>query len=75
MCKRNFALDENHSGLVFDDKHFLCEICQGSRSDIELDNWIHTEIHDESKGMPIALWLIHEKNKDKTIMSMSSKKL
>ena len=75
MCKRNFSLDENYSGLVFDDTHFLCEICHGSHSDLEVDDWVHSELHDESKGMPIGLWLIHEKNKNKTIMSMSTKNL
>jgi len=35
---------------------------------------MHTIMQDPSGGMPIALWLIHEQNKDKTIMSMSTKK-
>jgi len=74
MCNRKIALDENLSGMVFGDKHFLCEDCYDTHSEEELDNWMQTTMRHPSRGMPIALWLIHEQNKDKTIMSMSVKK-
>ncbi len=74
MCNRKIALDENPSGMVFGDKHFLCEDCYDTHSEEELDNWMQTTMQHPSRGMPIALWLIHEQNKDKTIMSILAKK-
>jgi len=74
MCKRKITLNENSLGLVFEDKHFLCEGCHNTHSEDELDSWIQTTMQDPSRGMPMALWLIKEQNKDKTIMSMSTEK-
>jgi len=61
------SLNENLSGLVFNDEHFLCEDCC---SEEDLSNWTKTVMQDSQNGMPIALWLIHEQNKDKTMMTM-----
>jgi hypothetical protein len=61
-------LRENPSGLVFDDEHFLCEDCS-QLSEYALSQWTKTVMQSPSKGMPIALWLIHEQNKDKSILS------
>ena len=69
MCNRRFDLNDNLSGLVFNNHHFLCQGCTHDLSDDNLDNWKKTVMQSPSKGMPIALWLIHEQNKDKTIMS------
>ena len=74
MCNHKITLDENSLGLVFDDKHFLCEGCHDTHSEEELNCWMHTIMQAPSGGMPITLWLIHEQNKNKTIMSMSTKK-
>jgi hypothetical protein len=74
MCNQKITINENSLGFVFEDKHFLCEGCHGSHSEEELNSWMHTIMQDPSGGMPIALWLIHEQNKGKTIMSMSTKK-
>jgi hypothetical protein len=67
-------LKTNLSGLVYDDKHFLCEKCHDNYSDEKLYDLIKTKMKDPKKGMPISLWLIHEQNKDKTFMTRSLKK-
>jgi hypothetical protein len=69
LCNRDMTLKTNLSGLVYDDKHFLCEQCHDNHSNEELDDWIKTKMKDPKKGMPISLWLIHEQNKDKTFMT------
>jgi transposase-like protein len=74
LCNRDMLLKTNLSGLVYDDKHFLCEKCHDNHSDEELYDWIKTKMKDPKKGMPISLWLIHEQNKDKTFMTRSLKK-
>ena len=63
------TLSEHPSGLVFEDEHFLCEDCRNTHSEEDLMNWTKTVMQSPQNGMPIALWLIHEQNKDKTIMS------
>jgi hypothetical protein len=74
LCNRDIELNSNLSGLVFDDKHFLCEKCHGNHSEGELNDWIKTKMSDPKKGMPISLWLIHEQNKNKTFMTRLIKK-
>lgn len=73
LCNRDITLNTNLSGLVFDDKYFLCEECHGTHSHEELDAWVKTIMKDPKTGMPISLWLIHEQNKDKTFMTRTSK--
>ncbi|MEF8879471.1 MAG: hypothetical protein V5A64_03660 [Candidatus Thermoplasmatota archaeon] len=63
-------MDENLSGLVFDDQHFLCEECCNKYTDEEIYNLTESVMHEPGKGMPIALWLLHEQNKDKLMMSV-----
>jgi len=74
VCNKRMLLDEHPLGLVFKDKHFLCEKCHDDHSDEELHDWIKTKMNDPKKGMPISLWLIHEQNKDKTFMTRTIKK-
>ncbi len=74
LCNRDMTLKTNLSGLVYDDKHFLCEQCHDDHSNEELDDWIKTKMKDPKKGMPISLWLIHEQNKDKTFMTKKMNK-
>jgi len=64
------SLNENLSGLVFNDEHFLCEDCCSNHSEEDLSNWTKTVMQNPQNGMPIALWLIHEQNKDKTMMTV-----
>jgi hypothetical protein len=68
FCNRHIKLNTNLSGLVFDDKYFLCEECHDNHSGHELDNWARTIMKNPTSGMPISLWLIHEQNKNKTFM-------
>jgi len=70
LCSRRIALNENPSGLVFNDKHFLCEDCCSSHSEEDLANWTNTVMQKPGSGMPIALWLIKEQNKNKTMMTV-----
>lgn len=63
-------MNENLSGLVFNDEHFLCEDCCSTNSEEDLSNWTKTVMQDPHNGMPIALWLIHEQNKNKTMMTV-----
>ena len=69
LCNRTILLNENLSGLVFNDEHFLCEDCSKNEPEEDLIDWAKTVMQDPNEGMPIALWLIHEQNKDKTMMS------
>lgn len=69
LCSRKISLSENLSGLVFNDEHFLCEECCNNSSEENLMNWTKTIMQNPDNGMPIALWLIHEQNKNKTMMS------
>jgi hypothetical protein len=73
FCNREIILNTNLSGLVFDDKYFLCEKCHDTHSDKELGNWVKSIMKDPTSGMPISLWLIHEQNKDKTFMTRKSR--
>jgi hypothetical protein len=72
LCNRGFLLEENRGGVVFDDEHFLCEECTKNNPDDELDKFTKTTMNQT--GMPICLWLIHEQNKDKIIMSGTRQK-
>lgn len=68
VCSRRIQLSEHLSGLVFNDEHFVCEDCCNSNSEEDLNNWTKNIMQDPNNGMPIALWLIHEQNKNKTMM-------
>ena len=52
LCNRDITLNTNLSGLVFDDKYFLCEECHGTHSHEELDTWVKTIMKDPKTGMP-----------------------
>ena len=68
-CNQKITLNKHLSGLVFEDKNFLCEDCCKNYSEEDISNWTKTIMQSPQNGMPIALWLIHEQNKDKTMMS------
>jgi len=69
ICNSKFLLSENLSGLVFNDEHFLCEDCCKKEPEEDLIGWTKTIMQCPNEGMPIALWIIHEQNKNKTMMS------
>ena len=66
-------LDEHPLGLVFKDKHFVCEPCSSKHSKEQITKLTKTIMQSRHNGMPIALWLIHEQNKDKTMMTIQNK--
>lgn len=68
-CNQKITLSENLFGLVFEDEHFLCENCNKKHSNEEINKLTKTIMQPPQSGMPIALWLIHEQNKEKTMMS------
>lgn len=70
VCSRKFSLHENPSGLVFKDELFICEDCSDKHSSEELKRLTKTTMLDLYNGMPIGLWLIHEQNKYKTMMTV-----
>ena len=72
ICSRKISLTENPSGLVFNDEIFVCEDCCSQHSKEEIHNITKTIMQNPTSttGMPIALWLIHEQNKDKTMMTV-----
>lgn len=74
MCSRHIILDHNLSGLVFNDDHFVCSECRKNTSNDDLMDWSKTIMQSSTAGMPIALWIIHEQNKDKTMMSRKKTK-
>mgnify|MGYP002400864767 CR=1 FL=1 len=69
MCNRKITLNENLSGVVFKDEHFLCEDCSNRKSEEDIFRLTKTIMQDPDQGMPIALWLIHEQNKEKDMMA------
>lgn len=73
VCSKKFSLHENPSGLVFENEKFICEDCCKKHQDKDISEITNTIMHDSSNGMPIALWLIHEENKDKTMMTTKRK--
>jgi hypothetical protein len=68
-CRTEIDLDSNKSGLVFNDKIFVCEECCKHSSDDEIQEWSKSIMRKDDCGMPIALWLVHEQNKDKVMFS------
>ena len=68
-CNQKITLVENQLGLVFEDEHFLCESCNKKHTNEEINKLTKTIMQSPQNGMPIALWLVHEQNKNKTIMS------
>ncbi len=72
VCNQHFHPDENRSGIVVNEDHFICEPCTKKLESDEMQ--IPSSIMaDETKAMPIALWLIKEENKDKPFMSVKKR--
>ena len=70
ICSRKFSLHEHPSGFVFRDELFVCQECSKKHSHKEIQSMIKTTMQNPIDGMPIGLWLIHEHNKDKTMMTV-----
>ena len=69
ICRNKFHLHENKSGLVFNDNIFICEPCTKKSGSDFISEWSNTIMQHPENGMPVALWLIQEQNKDKPIFS------
>ena len=72
ICSRKIELDDHPLGLVFGDEIFVCEECADKHAEEDLLSKAKTIMENpyEKTGMPIAVWLIHEQNKDKTMMTV-----
>ncbi|MCX6664800.1 MAG: hypothetical protein NT038_01880 [Euryarchaeota archaeon] len=68
-CKHIIDLNEHKSGLVFEDKMFICEPCSNHTPEQEIKELSQSVMHRSGTGIPIALWLVHEQNKDKRMFS------
>jgi len=64
ICKNTIILEENLSGLVVHDSHFLCEKCCQESSKEDLDKWTSSRMANPGDLKPVALWLMKEKNKN-----------
>ncbi len=65
ICKKTINLEENLSGLVVHDSHFLCKKCCQESTKEKLDKWITSKMAKPGDLKPVALWLMKEKNKNK----------
>ncbi len=69
VCKTEIDLNDHQSGLVFEDNIFVCVDCCDSTSEHDMTEWSQSIMKTPGTGMPIGLWLIHEQNKDKPMLS------
>jgi len=69
VCSKKILLEDHPLGLVFEDKIFVCQDCAERHHETEISKLTKTIMQSSNSGMPIALWLIHEQNKDKTMMT------
>ena len=67
---KKIALADHPLGLVFEDKIFVCEDCSSKHSREKISKLSKTTMQSPHSGMPIALWLIHEQNRDKMMMTV-----
>ena len=73
-CHKQFSASEHLSGLVFDDKLFVCEHCVEETPEAEMEQWVSIKVEEDSLiGMPIGLWLIHEQNKGRSLFIQPKK--
>ena len=70
VCSKKISLSEHPSGLVFRDEFFVCQDCTVKHSHEEIKTLTKTTMQNPENGMPIGLWIIHEQNKDKTMMTV-----
>lgn len=65
ICKKTINLEENLSGIVVHDSHFLCKNCCNDSTKDQLDAWMNTKMAKPGDLKPVALWLMKEKNKSR----------
>jgi hypothetical protein len=69
LCSKRISLKEHPLGLVFENSIFVCEDCSTRHTREEITKLSKTIMISSRNGMPIALWLIQQQNKDKTMMT------
>jgi len=65
ICGKEIIFDENLSGLTIRGEFFSCEKCCQDASKETLDSWTEYKQGKPKDIIPIALWLMQEKNKTK----------
>ena len=70
ICSKKINLSDHPLGLVFEDQIFICQDCSIKHTQKELSKLTKTIMQSSQNGMPIALWIIHEQNRDKTMMTI-----
>ena len=70
ICSKKIDLNDHPLGLVFKDQVFICQDCSSRHTQTELSKLSKTIMQCPTNGMPIALWIIHEQNRNKTMMTV-----
>jgi hypothetical protein len=70
ICSKKIDLNDHPLGLVFEDQIFVCQNCSIKHTNKEISTLTKTIMQSPQNGMPIALWIIHEQNKDKKMMTV-----
>ncbi len=69
LCKETIEFENNLSGLTIGGNFFACENCCKDFSKEELTSWTKSKMKSPSEVRPIGLWVIQEKNKDRSVLS------
>ncbi len=70
ICSKKINLHDHPLGLVFEDQVFVCQDCSMKHPHKEISKLSKTIMQGPQNGMPIALWIIHEQNRDKQMMTV-----
>ena len=62
ICKQEFALDRNLSGLVIAGKYFACEHCCQTLPKEELLEWTKSRMNKPSDVRSIGVWLVSKES-------------
>ena len=62
ICKQDFALEKNLSGLTISGKFFACEHCCQTLSKEELLEWTKSRMNKPSDVRSIGVWLMSKKS-------------
>jgi len=68
LCGEQIEFEKNLSGLTIAGNFFACEKCCINSSHEDLFNWAKSKMNSPAEVRPIGLWVIQEKNKNKSIL-------
>ncbi len=68
LCKKDFILGKNLSGLVVENTFFACEECCSKTQHNDMLRWTKSKMTKHNTVRPIGVWLTQEKNKSKTLL-------